>query len=838
MRKLNLLISFVAAFAALRANAATFVVPPDREMVHRADAILIGSALTSYSQRTVEGGIETVTPFSVQEVIKGSELRSVINVVEPGGKFDNKSTEIAGVPRFEPGQRILLFLKATGPDRWSAAELVLGKFRFASDISGRSLLVRDEGEIVGWDSKLQPHQERHRSAEPFLEFVRNEAQGVTAREDYFVPSDPLQAESVFGPLRPSSQQLRPAATATYTATSYTMTVSGSMGSRWSVFPNAVTFFAGASGEPGAPGNGTTAVQVALAAWTNDTGSNVNYVYGGTDSTHTQGLHAPDGANTVLFERDLSSWGVSPFTCSSTGYSGTLGVGGITSASGSNVVNGETFVTTQEGDVELNQGIANCTLLFSNGDFNTAVTHEIGHTLGFRHSDQDRASSGACSTDPSLECANVAVMKSFVPNGINAALQPWDVNAVRAVYPGSSPPPPPPPPPCTAPSITSQPSGLTGGGTLSVTATNATSYQWYLGVSGDASQPISGATSSSLGAAPASTTSYWVRVSNSCASVDSSAATVLVRRVPYDFFGDGNSDALWRNNGSGSMAIWELQGRTLVSGNVFATITDPNTRVVGVGDFNGDGKADILLRNASTGLVTMWLMNGRTIVSNVAVRVVSDLAWNIEALGDFNRDGRTDIVWRHSGTGDVAIWNMNGATILNDAVVLRVSDTNWHIQLAADFTGDAWPEILWRNIATQQMAMWEMSNRTLLNGNVFTTLSDPAWSLMGAGDFNGDGNADLLWRHSSTGTVAMWEMNGRTITNGGLVAQMPDLNWNVEAFGDYDANGRTDVLWRNRATGQVLMWDLNGHTITNGNPVFTVSDLNWQMQPPQKPIPGF
>lgn len=110
--------------------------------------------------------------------------------------------------------------------------------------------------------------------------------------------------------------------------------------------------------------------------------------------------------------------------------------------------------------------------------------------------------------------------------------------------------------------------------------------------------------------------------------------------------------------------------------------------------------------------------------------------------------------------------------------------------------------------------------------------------MGAGEFNGDARADLLWRHSSNGAVAMWEMNGRTITNGNGIMQVPDQNLQVEAFGDYDGNGRTDVLWRNRATGVVYMWELNGHTLTNGNAFRTVSDLNWQMQPPQKPIPGF
>src|SRR5207247_159997 len=98
-------------------------------------------------------------------------------------------------------------------------------------------------------------------------------------------------------------------------------VSGALGSRWNVFPSAVSFFSGATAEPGAPGGGVTAIQAAITSWDNDCGSNVNYVYAGTDSTHTSGLHTPDGANTVLFERDLSSFGVTPFTCSGNSYSG-------------------------------------------------------------------------------------------------------------------------------------------------------------------------------------------------------------------------------------------------------------------------------------------------------------------------------------------------------------------------------------------------------------------------------------------------------------------------------------------------------------------------------------
>jgi uncharacterized cupredoxin-like copper-binding protein len=519
------LLSFLACIASVNAFATSFVVPSDRDLVRSADAIVVGVAIRSFAQLNAEGGIETVTSVSVAQVIKGMVPSATIDVYEPGGSIGELSTFIPGVPRFAPGERSLLFLRRTGPERWSVAELAVGKFRFTHDAAGLELLLRDEDDIVGWDSDLKPYRERGRLASRFVDFVVSESRGARHEEDYFVAVQPAKAHlSVHSTAAAINSPAEVAAASAFSATSYTMTISGNLGSRWNVFPSPVNFFAGAAGEPGAPGSGTTAVSTALAAWTNDPASNVNYVYAGTDATHTQGLHAADGANTVLFERDLSSWGVAPFSCSGSSYSGTLGLGGVTSASGSNTVNGETFVTTNEGDVEMNRGLANCTVLFNSGDFNSAVTHELGHTLGFRHADQNRASSGACTTDPTLECSSNAIMKSFISTGLNAALQPWDINAVRAVYPGPS--------TCTAPAITSQPSSTTiapgGSTTLTVTATGTgpISYQWYVGASGNASTPIGG-NSPSLTVAPSSTTTYWVWVTNACGVAASNGATVSV-----------------------------------------------------------------------------------------------------------------------------------------------------------------------------------------------------------------------------------------------------------------------------------------------------------------------
>jgi DNA-binding beta-propeller fold protein YncE len=87
---------------------------------------------------------------------------------------------------------------------------------------------------------------------------------------------------------------------------------------------------------------------------------------------------------------------------------------------------------------------------------------------------------------------------------------------------------------TAPTITTQPAsqninyGQTATLTVIATGTAALSYQWYLGASGDTTNPIAGATSASF-TTPAlkATTNYWVQVSNVAGSANSQTATITV-----------------------------------------------------------------------------------------------------------------------------------------------------------------------------------------------------------------------------------------------------------------------------------------------------------------------
>ena len=89
-------------------------------------------------------------------------------------------------------------------------------------------------------------------------------------------------------------------------------------------------------------------------------------------------------------------------------------------------------------------------------------------------------------------------------------------------------------PLSAPVITTPPASqsIAGGGTatLSVSAAGnpAPSYQWYLGLIGDVSSPVSGATASTFTTPALSlSASYWVRATNSQGTADSDTATIHV-----------------------------------------------------------------------------------------------------------------------------------------------------------------------------------------------------------------------------------------------------------------------------------------------------------------------
>ncbi|HEX3070004.1 MAG TPA: hypothetical protein VHX14_15660, partial [Thermoanaerobaculia bacterium] len=228
MRRSILFWALTIAIAAQAAFAATFIVPDDRTFARQTGTIVIASPLTSRTERTANDFVETVTTLSIERVIKGT-VDDTIDLYEPGGTYDDLTITIAGVPRLRDGGRYLLFLIRTD-GRWHIRDLALGSFRFATDITGAEVVVREEGEVRNPDGSV--HAERRRAAGPFVRFLTTLSAGGPASEDYDIPAQPLLPETA----PPSLGRVMPmaAALAAFTANSYTFTVSGSMGARWFV----------------------------------------------------------------------------------------------------------------------------------------------------------------------------------------------------------------------------------------------------------------------------------------------------------------------------------------------------------------------------------------------------------------------------------------------------------------------------------------------------------------------------------------------------------------------------------------------------------------------------
>ena len=228
--------------------------------------------------------------------------------------------------------------------------------------------------------------------------------------------------------------------------------------------------------------------------------------------------------------------------------------------------------------------------------------------------------------------------------------------------------------------------------------------------------------------------------------------------------------------------------------VISVLPDTTWEIAGTADFNGDGKTDILWRNYGTGafqgMNDIWFMNGTTFVSETIFSIVADTSWRIAGTGDFNGDGKTDILWRNHGSGAVqgmnVIWFMDNGVFQSETVFSQIPDTSWRIAGTGDFNGDGKTDILWRYHgagAYQGMnVVWFMDGPAFQSESVFSIISDTAWEIAGTGDFDSDGKTDILWRYYGVGAYQgmndIWYLNGTAFLKEEIFSVIPDTNWRI------------------------------------------------------------
>lgn len=462
------LITAVVFLVVSSASATVFQPVNDRQLADRSEAVVVASVIDASSRLRADGYVVTDYRLAVEKTIKGTAAGTII-VSEIGGVAGQRFTFISDSAAYTPGERVMVFLKKRDDGTYFTTSMAMGKFSFTRNASGDAVVTRDVSEL---------RDDPPRKADAFEGFVRSG-----------------KSEAYTTTLTPIASALHPIAL--FSASAYAVSACGSPG----CFPVRV-----AGGEAGGglafystgslPGiDGPGGISNAAATWTGDPDSFISLSYAGTFVS--SGPDGDDGHSTVYLGKTVPG-----LTFCDGSMACTIGSGNFTHS-----YKGETFIGITDADIVVGPNT-------NSAQFAVLILHELGHGIGFRHSDQ-----GTPSTSD-------AVMNSSVSATIGGLRQ-WDRDALSTVY-GNG-------PACVTPTSVS----IFGGGavtsgqsatlTAAVSGGNGTfSYNWFEGSPNDISQPRG--TNSSTFVTPAITTgskTYWVKAFNTCGTV-SAQTTVFVQ----------------------------------------------------------------------------------------------------------------------------------------------------------------------------------------------------------------------------------------------------------------------------------------------------------------------
>jgi hypothetical protein len=144
---------FIAACASLvllpvTANATSVLAPKFEALVDRADLIFAGRVTSQRSEwRTSDGqrAIVTLVTFNVERTHKG-RAGSVVTLQFLGGRVGDVTMNVAEMPRFKSGERVILFVEEDGRAASPVIGFFHGRFSLKKDETGRDIVLRHDGE--------------------------------------------------------------------------------------------------------------------------------------------------------------------------------------------------------------------------------------------------------------------------------------------------------------------------------------------------------------------------------------------------------------------------------------------------------------------------------------------------------------------------------------------------------------------------------------------------------------------------------------------------------------------------------------------------------------------
>jgi hypothetical protein len=428
------LIICCCAFWARPASGSTVIYRTDAELIARSERVVHARVV---AQRTTWDGpqkrsIYTVTTLAVLEDFTG-QPGTTIDVWELGGVVGNEFMFVGGAVEYTLGEEVVVCLER-GPYGYRSVAMNLSKFDVVGSASGNATLRRRMADTV----VIGGGATRERSLSGFRELAAR----VTGRQ----------------PWRNEQQQDLQVAEQPYTH----LTLPNGKPVRWieadSNLP--ITYYRNTSAA--APlvsgGDGTSEIETALSAWTTPAAASIGLQYGGTAfETKAKGP----------FDTLIGPVGLITFEDPNNELSGlTLAVGGgVAVEDQGGTINGLLYseftrayvIFRKAADLdsfapEFRQSL----------DFTRVLTHEIGHTIGLGHTQEDGSVANPTSNIMFATCCNA---DTPVPPALGAD----DLTGLGAIYPVS--------PTCTYSITPTSAPAPVGGTTGNVTVTTQAGCGW-------------------------------------------------------------------------------------------------------------------------------------------------------------------------------------------------------------------------------------------------------------------------------------------------------------------------------------------------------------------------
>jgi len=392
------------------ALATTAIVPKDDEMIVESRAIVTGR-VTGLST-SVDANTDLVYTYirlQVNTVIKGNVSEREIVLKELGGETRDRGTMIFGMPRFDFGQEVLLYLNTWPDGSLRVHQGFLGKFNITRDSSSGRLFVERqlEGENVsimaGSGNNGVNRSELEAYTRMVVSLMESNKKKMLAFERTYYSEAPLLAQ----PPDYQSKEFSGAVTPLWALLNPTTP------SRWFEPDSSqpVVFYVNPNGAPGFV-NVQEDMQASMNAWSGAGGS-LRVTYGG--ATGGCGVQVADGTNTISFNNCDNYFPVSQ-SCS-----GLLAVSGIVRymPNQTKTIGGTRYARAIESNLSFNPyGLCNFT---NRCQIQEVATHEMGHALGLGHSSDSYATMSAYAHFDN-RCAS---------------LMPDDAQGIKTIYPGTS-----------------------------------------------------------------------------------------------------------------------------------------------------------------------------------------------------------------------------------------------------------------------------------------------------------------------------------------------------------------------------------------------------------------